>query len=199
MNKKMNNNDSRGCRMKKILVSILTVGMLVFAGSAMACNPTECPGNYSYYENTYLFNNGYGIVKHATETLSWTQPVTSDLTVPPDTINYAKLTISGWWDSGNGLVKVEGVAMGQLNPVTGFWGWSSTVDIGNIFSDGWLPSDNPLNISITLLNYSAIQFTQSDLEICYQNGTNAVPEPATMLLLGFGLAGVAYARKRFKK
>jgi len=64
---------------------------------------------------------------------------------------------------------------------------------------GFTSTDPIVSMTITAGTQvgSAETFDMGNLE--FGKTTSAVPEPATMLLLGLGLAGVAVARKRFQK
>lgn len=67
----------------------------------------------------------------------------------------------------------------------GEWGWSSSA-IGSHATwngEGWIETSDELAFNLT-----------GDAPI-----PTGVPEPATMMLLGLGLAGVAVARKKFRK
>jgi len=187
--------------MKKIAVAILMIGMLVLAGSAMACEYPNCGAGSVYYDGTKSLNQTLSGVS----SYSWTMTTPAALSVPPDTVNWATLTIyASYVDGNNDMISVQGKAYGALQNES--WDWSTwswegqDVNITSVFGS-WASGD----LLHVTLNYNetgragSLTLESSELEICYTNGNTPVPEPSTMLLLGFGLAGAAYARKRFKK
>lgn len=154
-------------------------------------------------------------------TQSWSIPITNDFQIPYDTLQSAILTITAISKTGednvtsyaNEVVTAIGTLDKSNKPKGGPWEFNTTVfpNIASIFTspDGW-PKGQELEISVLAggtgngnklkLGSSTLtlEYTNFDAPLDPPNGdhTAPVPEPATLLLLGSGLSGLAFWGKR---
>ena len=177
-------------------------------------------GNADVYTNTVNFTDdtilvgspsegvsgvllfGYDLFGYDT-TYTWQHAVTSDFSVPYDTVNRATLSINGWGIGGeNDYVYVESTLQGFLEGDSGAWrrsGWIETTtdfDLGNIFVT-WT-AGTPLDVSLDYTDLAGgFLLTKSVFSLTYENGeAPTVPIPGTLLMLGTGLIGLLCIRRR---
>lgn len=198
--------------MKKLFGFLMGL-VLVFAvvGSASALS----------YTNTVTLDKKLaegpvaGLGHDSSVTYSHSTP--SDFEVPWDVVNRAQLTIAGYWiDGDNDSVAVEGSFVSTLQPGGEHgrnwdwdnWCWSyfdtpsvTSVDISAAF--GSWTTGSPMSVTLSAaggLWDGILEISTSTFTLDYDNATAPVPEPATMVLFGLGLVGVAgVGRKKFKK
>jgi hypothetical protein len=172
--------------MKKITVIVMCLGFMLMGRVGAADAYTE------------VINLNHALINN--QSFTWQHSTPADFEVPYDIVNGATLSIEAFSADGPNGVVVQGTMVGSLSG--GWWDWSTdTFNIKDIFVS-WA-NGGVLNVTVDTLD-NFLFLANSTLTLDYTNGyppngdTPPVPEPATMLLLGAGLAGMGFWGKRGK-
>ncbi|MCF6188434.1 MAG: PEP-CTERM sorting domain-containing protein [Desulfobulbaceae bacterium] len=206
--------------MKKILAATMALGMLAWAGSALATTYTEEYTGYQYVGENQSFNFGFDLWYNNSDTLTTTNSalsLTQDAEGAFGLWDDASLYIDFYsedWASETAAIELtawnstgpaDSFSLGSVSGYLGGWGnggqtynysYDFTAQQVDAFAEwGWG------NVMITASstgwwNYNDFAITKVGMEV----NTAPVPEPATMLLFGTGLIGlIGYSRKRGQK
>jgi hypothetical protein len=208
--------------MKKKVLSCLMIAILTFSFSliAEASYITDPATVISYSGNTvtlskdlYGFPN-YGVVDNKSDVLytgesgSWTFSIAS-LGINLSLYDQAKVTLSLVLDdhysvaSSNYSMNIGFLGVNQFSGATDLLGlvhgapygtkftnWTSASFNSSLLSDPFIINLQNTSTNIAASDWIAIDTIKLEL--------TSVPEPATMLLLGLGLVGLAGVRKKMK-
>ncbi len=159
------------------------------------------------YVSTVDFNQDHGFISWL-DTESWEHSLSAAYTPVPEAyqVGSARLDLSGTRYLGLGGDLVEFAGSFHWTEVEG-WRWisptESSFDLSSIDNSYW--NADSFEVSMTPVFDLGICLDRSVLSIDYiaEGGPTeefaAVPEPASLLLVGLGLAGIAGARARRKK
>jgi len=126
-------------------------------------------------------------------TLSWSHTLPPNLQVPPDEIMRAKLKIDGEYvDTDGNTVQIQGTW--EWDPLDHMWNDNSVYVLTDVDQAGFW-NGGFLSAGITAGEYD-LRIDEAVLMMDYAYA--AVPEPATLFLLGVGVLGALGMRKKLK-
>ena len=146
---------------------------------------------YTCFPDDWVSGIWIGTNNNFPDALSWAHTLPS-LTVPPDVVSRAKLYIdASFVDTDNNRIKIEGTL--DWDPLNHYFLDNTNYDLTGIEADApgfW--DDGLLNCKIRAFeNVMCV-----DRAVLMMDYTTSVPEPATLILVGMGMFGVAMLRRR---
>lgn len=126
--------------------------------------------------------------------LTWRHTLPPDLNVPPDEVLRAKLKIDGEYvDTDGNMIRIEG--SWEWDPLEHMWNDNTTYILTDVDQEGFW-NGGFLDIDIFAGEYD-LRIDEAVLMMDFAYA--AVPEPASVVLVGLGLAGAWVARRRMRK
>jgi hypothetical protein len=190
-----------------LLLVVLALAFLPVQSFAIPLMTETISNNYYWFEDdhTYMYASTVDFFTQTEDSwrdgvwigtgegmegkLGWSHTLPTGLSVPPDKILRAKLKIDGEYvDTDGNTVEIQGTI--EWDPLEHMWSDNTTYVLTNVDQEGFW------NGGVLDVNVFAGEFDlRLDEAVLMMDYAYAVPEPASLLLVGLGLLGVAGYRK----